>query len=103
MTDRYALRYLRDGYILADVFRPIPHYGEKRFSVEADKLPEHTDEDIVKLSSETAPEGYWLQRVTAIERGKPERTIFCRQVPAHRSAYASYHQSGASGFHQADT
>lgn len=100
MADRYILRYLRDGYILADAFRPIMHYGEKRFSVDGSAMPEHTEEEIVKLANETAPDGYWLQRVTAIEQGKPERTIFGRQVPTHRSAYASYHQSGASGFYQ---
>lgn len=102
MAVRYTLRYLCDGYILADAFRPIPHYGEKRFSVEADALPAHSEEDIVKLARETAPDGYWLQRVTAIERDKPERTIFGRQVPTHRSAYASYYQSGARGFHRED-
>jgi|TARA_B110001454_G_scaffold215921_1_gene238224 hypothetical protein len=102
MADRYTLRYLCDGYILADAFRPILHYGERIFSVDGSALPDHTEDDIVKLASETAPDGYWLQRVTAIEHGKPERTIFGRQVPTHRSAYASYHQSGASGFHQAE-
>lgn len=96
MADRYTLRYLCDGYILADAFRPVLHYGEKIFSVEADGLPEHTDDEIVKLASETAPDGYWLQRVTAVENGKPERAIFGRPVPTHRSAYPSYHQSGAS-------
>jgi hypothetical protein len=102
MVARYILRYLCDGYILADAFRPIPHYGEKRFSVEADAMPEHSEEDIVKLANESAPDGYWLQQVTAIEHGKPERAIFGRQVPTHRSAYASYHQSGATGFHKVE-
>ena len=101
MTARYTLRYLRDGYILADAFRPTPNWGEKKFSVEADSLPSHTDEDIVKLANETAPEGHWLQRVCAIKSGKADRTLFARQVPTHRSAYASYHQSGATGFPQA--
>lgn len=102
MADLYVLRYLRDGYILADAFRPIPHYGEKIFSVKAGELPDHSEDEIVKLANETAPDGYWLQRVTVIEHGRPERAIFGKQVPAHRSAYASYHRSGATGFHQAD-
>lgn len=99
MTSRYIVRYLRDGYVLADAFRPQPNWGEKSFSVSANDLPPHTDGDLIAMAQDTAPDGYWLQRITAFEGG--ERVVYSKQVPGHPSAYARYHQSGATGFHQA--
>ncbi len=99
MTARYIVRYLCDGYILADAFRPQTKWGEKSFSVNAKDLSPHTDGDLIAMAQDNAPDGYWLQRITAFEEG--ERVVYSKQVPSHPSAYARYHQSGASGFHQA--
>jgi hypothetical protein len=85
---RYYLRYLCDGYILADAFRPIPHWGAKRYTVEAAPLGEHTDADIIKAAQDTAPDGYWLQHIEAIGGEPHVRDVFKKAVPRSRSAQA---------------
>lgn len=82
---RYYLRYLCDSYILADAFRPSPHWGAKRYTVEAAALGEHTDEDVIRAAQESAPSGYWLQHVEAIGGEPPVRDVFKRAVPLSRS------------------
>lgn len=76
-TVRFILRYLVDGYILADAFRPQPNWGARTFSIEADKLPTLSDEEIIKGARESAPAGYWLHSITAIEADPAgERNVF---------------------------
>ena len=77
----YRLRYLRDGYILADAFRPYPHGLEQRFTVDAAALPPHTDDDIIQTAAESAPKGYWLQRIEAIGGDPHIRQVFAKAVP----------------------
>ena len=82
---RYYLRYLCDSYTLADAFRPQPGWGEKGYFVEADKLGEHTDEDVIRAAQETAPPGYWLQHIEAIGGEPRRRDVFKKGVPLRRA------------------
>ena len=82
---RYYLRYLCDGYTLADAFRPQPGWGAKGYTVEADKLGEHTDEDVIRAAQETAPPGYWLQHIEAIGGEPHRRDVFKKSAPLRRA------------------
>lgn len=78
---QYRLRYLIDSYIVADAFRPQPGWGSKVYTADANRLGEHTDEDLIRVAQETAPPGYWLQSVEAIG-GKPHiRVVWGKSVP----------------------
>lgn len=78
---RYYLRYLCDGYTMADAFRPHPGWGSKGYTVEASQLGEHTDDDdIIRCARETAPPGYWLQHIEAIGGEPPRRDVFKKSV-----------------------
>ncbi len=78
---QYRLRYLCDSYTLADAFRPQPGWGSRGYTVDAAALGEHTDADVVDAALQTAPQGYWLQRVEAIG-GEPHiRTVWSKPVP----------------------
>jgi hypothetical protein len=85
--ETYVLRYLVDGYRLADAFRPNPKWGSTTYTVKASGLPPHDDADVVKSAQEAAPPGHWLQRVTAI--GSGERELFCKPVPGAASSIPS--------------
>lgn len=85
VPERYYMRYLCDGYILADAFRPTPGWGSKGYHVEADKLPPHTDAEIVRCAQESCPPGYWLQHVEAIGGPRGRRDLFKKAVPWSRS------------------
>lgn len=82
---RYYLRYLCDGYTLADAFRPQPGWGSKGYTVEADNLGEHTDEEVIRAAQETAPAGYWLQHIEAIGGEPNRRDVFKQGVPLRRA------------------
>ena len=82
---RYYLRYLCDGYILADAFRPQPGWGSKGYFVEAAALGEHTDADIIRCAAETAPPGYWLQHIEAIGGDPWRRDVFMKSVPLSKT------------------
>jgi hypothetical protein len=77
----YRLRYLCDGYIVADAFRPVPGWGAKGYTVQADALGDHTDADVIRAAQETAPVGYWLQHVEAIGGDPHRRDVFKKAVP----------------------
>lgn len=81
----YRLRYLCDGYTVADAFRPVPGWGTKGYTVQADALGEHTDADVIQAARETAPRGYWLQHVEAIGGDPWRRDLFKKAVPWSRS------------------
>ena len=81
---RYYLRYLCDGYTLADALRPHPGWGSKGYTVEAALLGEHGDEDVIRAAQEMAPPGYWLQHVEAIGGEPHRRDVFKQAVPLRR-------------------
>lgn len=81
----YRLRYLCDGYTVADAFRPVPGWGAKAYTVQADALGEHTDADVIQAARETAPRGYWLQHVEAIGGEPHRRDVFKQAVPWSRN------------------
>lgn len=76
----YRLRYLRNGYTIADALRPQPDWGAKRYTVEAEPLGDHTDQDLIKVAHETAPEGYWLHLIEAIGGEPHVRQVYKRPV-----------------------
>ncbi len=78
--ERYVVRYLRDDYTLADAFRPDWSWGSKGYVVEAAKLGEHTDEDLIRIAHQTAPQGYWLQHIEAIGGEPHRRDVFKKSV-----------------------
>lgn len=78
---RYYLRYLRDGYILADAFRPALGWGARGYSVDATTLPPHTDADIIKHAHDSAPPGYWLHHIEAVGGEPHRRDVFKKDVP----------------------
>lgn len=78
MAETYVLRYLVNSYRLADAFRPSPGWGSKTFTVNAADLPPHSDDEVVDSAKGMTPDGYWLQRVTAIGNG--ERELFFKPV-----------------------
>lgn len=84
VPERYVVRYLRDDYILADAFRPDWSWGSTGYVVEAAKLGEHTDEDLIRAAQEKAPPGYWLQRIEAIGGEPHRRDVFKKAVPWSR-------------------
>lgn len=77
----YRMRYLRDGYILADAFRPHPGWGCKGYTVDAARLGEHTDDDLIRVAQETAPPGFWLHHIEAIGGEPHVRQVFKKGVP----------------------
>lgn len=84
-TVRYCLRYLCDGYIMADALRPTPGWGSKGYTVDAAQLGEHTDEDLIRCAKETAPPGYWLQHIEAIGGDPRVRDVFKKAAPWSRN------------------
>jgi len=84
----YQATYLRNDYRLSDALRPNPRYGNRIFNIDANSLPEHTDEDVISAAKDTAPDGYWLQKLEAYG-GDPHRreiinlsVLNCRQTPS---------------------
>ena len=80
-VDIYYVRYLCNGYTLADAFRPQPAWGVRTSKVKAAPLGEHTDDDIINAAKETAPDGYWLQHIEAIGGDPHVRDVFKKAVP----------------------
>lgn len=78
---RYSLRYLCNGYTLADAFRPQLGWGAKGYTVEASALDEHTDADVIQAAQETAPNGYWLHHIEAIGGDPHVRDVYSKSVP----------------------
>lgn len=76
----YRLRYLCNGYTIADALRPQPDWGAKRYTVETEPLGDHTDQDLIKVAHETAPEGYWLHLIEAIGGDPHVRQVYKRPV-----------------------
>lgn len=80
LPERYLLRYLRDGYTLADAFRPGQAWGTKVFCVYANTLPPHDDGDIIRIAIIRTPAGYWLHRVEAIGGDPHKRNVFVKST-----------------------
>ena len=78
---QYRMRYLCNGYILADAFRPHPGWGSKGYTVDAARLGEHTDDDLIRVAQETAPPGFWLHHIEAIGGEPHVRQVFKKGVP----------------------
>ena len=80
MTVRYYLRYLCDGYTLADAFRPQPNWGAKCYTVDGDQLGAHTDINLIEAAKRSAPAGYWLNRIETFGGPDHGRVVFKKAV-----------------------
>lgn len=54
----YRVEYRREGYCLADAFRPDPFWGKRMFTVDTEKLGTENVSAIAQAARETAPIGY---------------------------------------------
>lgn len=73
----YETVYHRKDWTLADAFRPIPGWGMRRFTCPVGALPSSlTDDELVQLTKEAAPEGYRLTSLTICPEGGPDRVIW---------------------------
>lgn len=84
----YKVTYKKNGYQIADAFRPNPGWGERVFRVNESELPKHTDAEIVHAARLDAPVGYWLQRVIAIGGDPHERELFFKPLVTLKPAAA---------------
>lgn len=71
--------YCRDGYTLADAFRPQPSWGKRSFSADIDANT--PDAEIIKEADKLSPQGYWLQRIEVIGGDPHVRVAFAKPVP----------------------
>jgi hypothetical protein len=64
MTRSVHVEYRREGYALADAFRPQPGWGIERHTAEGDRIPPGTtDAELIGAARANTPEGYRLGRV----------------------------------------
>lgn len=62
----FTMEYRKEGYSLADAFRPDPLWGRRVFTISAADAGTSDIEEIRKLAEATKPVGYKLHGVAAI-------------------------------------
>jgi hypothetical protein len=60
----YETIYHREDWRLADAFKPQPGWGTRKFTVKAEDLGEHTEQELVDAARLHAPTGHRLTSVT---------------------------------------
>lgn len=73
----YETVYHCKDWKLSDAFRPTPGWGMRRFTCPVSALPSSlTEDELVQLTKEAAPEGYRLTSLTICPEGGPDRVIW---------------------------